>query len=87
MDKGTQQDKVLELLGDGNWHSTLEIRERLFIMQSATRIWELKNKRNFDIVKEMKPYDPNNPASVKVAWYKLVPKGQIKLFNIAVRNN
>ena len=62
----TQCKKILDLLSDGKEHASIDIRENLYIVMVATRIWDLKQK-GYDIVKEMKPY--NNGASI--AWYKL----------------
>jgi hypothetical protein len=63
----TQCEKILELLSDYEFHSTLELRD-MFIMQSATRVFELK-KDGYDIESKLMPHDKKDGA--KVAWYRL----------------
>ena len=70
INKPTQNQKLLSLLQDGEWHSTIEIREKLFIMQSATRIFEIKEQGN-GIESKMMPHNQNDLNSPKVAWYRL----------------
>lgn len=79
--KKTQRQRILDLLSDGKLHSTLEMRNEMFIMSPASRILELKAEGH-NIITEDLPANPNNPDSAKIAWYKLVIKGQSKLFEV-----
>jgi len=53
-------------------------------MSPASRILELKAEGH-NIITEDLPANPNNPDSAKIAWYKLVGKGQEKLFEVSRR--
>ena len=69
MNTQTQHKQILELLSDGKLHSTLEMRNELYVMQPATRIFELK-ERGHVILAEKKPCNPQDPNSTKIAWYR-----------------
>lgn len=71
--KITQTDKILEVLKDGRYHSSLEFRNEHFIMQPATRIFELKEEGH-KIDTAMMPCIKGNQESAKIAWYKLIPR-------------
>ena len=83
----TQQEAIINLLEDGKVHSSLEMRNELFIMMPATRIFELKED-GFDIKSEPMPCKPKDPNSKKIAWYRLMPEEpkQDRLLNIRREN-
>jgi hypothetical protein len=80
MSRATQEERLLELLQDGRLHSSLEIRNKLYIMSSAAVIFKLK-KSGYHIITETKPCT-SNPDSACIAWYRLIPKPseQARLF-------
>jgi hypothetical protein len=75
----TQQEKLLNRLVDGKFHSSLEIRNELFIMSSAGVVFQAK-KDGYDIETKMMPYNPSDKNSTPIAWYRWVPK-QDRLFD------
>ena len=70
--KETQCDKLLEVLRDHQPHSSLNLRNDLFIVDIPTRIWDLKH-RGYNIKTEMLPNNPKDIKSAPVAYYRLVP--------------
>jgi len=87
----TQQQKILDLLCDGQLHSTLEFRNELFIMMPATRIFEIneiQKKQGLPEIIEsrMMPANPQRPDSPHIAWYRdtrFIKSIQTSLFEVA----
>ena len=64
----TQTARVLEILGDGDWHCSADIMRATWITRVAARVHDVR-KLGIDIEREMRP----GPGEKWWAWYRLAP--------------
>ena len=74
-----QTEKILKLLEDGQFHSTVEIMEKCYgsehcgLARVSARVWDLKQKGHWIVGKR-------DPERKTVYWYKLIQNQAAELF-------